>query len=342
MLQEPDVSVVICTYNRGALLRNSLEHLAAQQPGDSRFEVWIINNNSSDNTQQVIDEFIAGRENWHTFFEARQGLSFARNSGVEHSRAPIIAFTDDDVAARSDWIAEIVRTMQEHPEVDYIGGKVLPRWHAPPPRWLTPVNWTPLAVTDHGEKPFYVSIKRPWCLVGANLIVRKSALQWAGGFNPDFQRVKDGIGSTEDHEFQFRLWRDGRLGLYVPNVVVEAEVQEDRHRKRYHRRWYAGHARYSAKMGTEVITEDMPQLFGIPACYIRLIASHGAGWVTSHLNGRPDRAFVHENKIRWLLNYMHQYNVDRQTNGMKYALTSTAHGVRELVRRKLSSGHPAT
>jgi glucosyl-dolichyl phosphate glucuronosyltransferase len=338
----PDISVVICTYNRGALLRNSLQHLAAQKPGDVRFEVWIINNNSTDDTQQVIDEFIAGRENWYTFFEQRQGLSYARNSGIEHSRAPLVAFTDDDVAARPDWIAQIARTMQEHPEVDYIGGKVLPRWHEPPPKWLSPANWTPLAVTDHGDEPFYVSSKRPWCLVGANLIIRKSTLLWAGGFNPDFQRVKDGIGSTEDHEFQFRLWRDGRLGMYTPDVVVEAEVQEDRHRKSYHRKWHAGHARYCARMGTEIITDDMPELFGMPACYLRLIASHGAGWVKSTLEGRPDRAFQHENKIRFLVCYVRQYHVDQQTDGIKNTLSRTAQGMRELVRRKLTSGHSAT
>jgi hypothetical protein len=91
-----------------------------------------------------------------------------------------------------------------------------------------------------------------------------------------------------------------------------------------------------------VITDDMPQLFGMPACYLRLMASHGAGWVTSQLRGRPDRAFLHENKIRFLVHYMHQYHVDRQTNGIKHTLANTAHGVRELLRRKLSSGHPAT
>lgn len=341
MQSEPDISVVICTYNRGPLLRMALQHVAAQQPGDVRFEVWIINNNSSDDTQQVIDEFIAGRENWYTFFEARQGLSFARNSGIEHARAPIVAFTDDDIAVRPDWIAQIARTMREHPEVDFVGGKVLPRWSAPPPKWLSPTNWTPLAVTDRGEEPFYVSSERPWCLVGANLSVRKSALLWAGGFSPDFQRVKDGVGSTEDHEFQFRLWHDGRLGMYAPNLVVEAEVQEDRQRKRYHRKWHAGHARYCAKMGTETITDDMPEIFGMPACFLRLIGSHSVGWIKSTVGGRPDRAFLHENKIRFLVHYVRQYHADRQTNGVKHTLVRTARGVGELLRRKLSPGHAA-
>ena len=129
--------------------------------------------------------------------------------------------------------------------------------------------------------------------------------------------------------------------MYTPNLVVEAEVQEDRYRKSYHRKWHAGHARYCAKMSTEAMTDDMPELFGMPACYLRLIAMHGAGWVTSTVRGRPDRAFVHENKIRFLINYVSQYHIDRQTNGTRHKLTRTAHGLRELVRRKLSSGHPA-
>ena len=202
---------------------------------------------------------------------------------------------------------------------------------------MSRLNWTPLAITEHGEEPFHVSIERPWCMVGANLAVRKSALVWAGGFNPDFQRVKEGIGSTEDHEFQFRLWRDGRLGLYQPALVVEAEVQEDRRRKRYHRRWHAGHARYCARMGTENLTDDMPEIFGMPACYLRLIAIHGAGWIESTMKRQSDRAFLHENKIRFLVNYVRQYHSDREMTGMRKTLARTAHGVRELARRKLSS-----
>jgi hypothetical protein len=129
--------------------------------------------------------------------------------------------------------------------------------------------------------------------------------------------------------------------MYSPNLVVEAEVQEDRHRKSYHRKWHAGHARYCARMGTEVITDDMPELFGMPACFLRLIATHGAGWVKSTVGGRPDRAFRHENKIRFLFHYVRQYHLDRHTNGTKNTLVRTARGVRELLRRKLTSGHPA-
>jgi glycosyltransferase involved in cell wall biosynthesis len=336
-----DVSAIICTYNRGILLRPALESLLAQDAGAVSFEVIIVDNNSTDDTKRIALEFIAGREGWTYVFEGQQGLSHARNAGVGHARAPIVAFTDDDVRVAPNWVREIKRSLDAHPEAAFVGGRVLPRWSATPPRWLTKPHWVPLAIVDHGDEPFYVDESRPWCMVGANLSIRTATLQEAGGFAPRFQRVKDTIGSTEDHELQFRLWRAGLRGMYVPTLRVEADVQPDRLRKAYHRRWHAGHARFSAMMGTERISDDMPELFGMPACFIRLIAWHVAGWVKATAGGREALAFRHENKIRFLINYAREHRSARHGAGTMKTLGRTLRGVRELVRRKLSS-RPAT
>jgi glycosyltransferase involved in cell wall biosynthesis len=337
-----DVSVIICTYNRGIMLRPALESLLAQDAGDVSFEVIIVDNNSTDDTKRIAQEFAAGREGWTYVFEAQQGLSHARNAGVARARAPIVAFTDDDVRVATNWVSEIKRSLDAHPEVAFVGGKVFPRWNGTPPRWLTKLHWVPLAIVDHGDEPFYVDASRPWCMVGANLSIRTSMLREAGGFAPRFQRVKNAIGSTEDHELQFRLWRAGLRGMYVPALRVEADVQQDRLRKAYHRRWHAGHARFSAMMGTERISDDMPELFGVPACFIRLMAEHGAGWVKATTTGREDLAFRHENKIRFLLNYAREYRSERHGAGTMNTLKRTVRGIRELVRRKLSSRQAIT
>ena len=331
--EEPDVSVVICTFNRGTMLRPALESLARQTAGD--FEVLLVDNNSTDDTRQIINDFIEERENWYYLFEPRQGLSYARNTGVAHARAPIVAFTDDDVRVAHDWIAQIKRSLDEHPEVDFLGGKVHPIWDSAPPAWLTRVHWIPLAVVDHGDDAFYVDSAKPWCMVGANLSVRRQVLLDAGGFNPDFQRVKDVVGSTEDHEFQRRLWKSGRRGLYAPNVVVEAEVQRNRLAKSYHRRWHAGHGRFCAMMGTERITEDMPELFGVPACFLRDILTHVAGWSRNIWNRNDDIAFVHESKIRFLVSYLRTYREMLPESRRSAVLLRTVRGLRELAQRKV-------
>lgn len=332
-----DVSVILCSYNRGTMLRPALESLVAQDASDVSFEVIIVDNNSTDDTSRIAQEFVAGRNGWRYLFEGQQGLSHARNAGVALARAPIVAFTDDDVRVAPNWISGIKRSLDEHPEVVFVGGKVLPRWNEAPPRWLTKLHWVPLAIVDHGDEPFYVDESRPWCMVGANLSIRTSLLREAGGFAPRFQRVRNAIGSTEDHELQFRLWRAGLRGMYVPTLRVEADVQDDRLLKAYHRRWHASHARFSATMGTESLSDDMPELFGVPACFLRLMAEHGAGWVKAAAEGREDVAFRHENKIRFLLNYSREHRSQRHGANTMRTLGRTLRGARELVRRKLSS-----
>jgi glycosyltransferase involved in cell wall biosynthesis len=318
------------------MLRDALASLAEQDADASSFEVIVVDNNSTDGTKAIVEEFANRSPRWHYAFESRQGLSYARNTGVALAAAPIIAFTDDDVRAAPNWVTEVKMALDGHPEVDFVGGKVHPRWGGEPPGWLTKPHWMPLAIVDHGDDSFYVDSGRPWCMVGANLSVRKQALIDAGGFSPTFQRVKDVVGSTEDHEFQLRLWKAGRRGLYAPGVVVEAEVQPNRLTKSYHRRWHAGHGRFSAMMGTEVVTDDMPELFGVPACFIRDIVGHAGGWSRSTLGADAGGAFLHETKIRFLVNYLRTYRGLLPESRRRGVVRRTAAGLRELARRKLA------
>jgi Glycosyltransferases involved in cell wall biogenesis len=94
MSDECDVSVNICTYNRQQLLQTALESVLSQQADGLRYEVVVVDNNSTDDTRQLIQSFIArGATNLQYVFEARQGLSYARNAGVAAARSPIVAFT---------------------------------------------------------------------------------------------------------------------------------------------------------------------------------------------------------------------------------------------------------
>src|SRR5215813_13473594 len=92
----PDLSVVICTYNRPELLRLALTTLLQQSPADIAYEVIVVDNNSVQETRAVVDELAASDSRLRYVRETRQGNSYARNTGVIESRAPIIAFLDDD------------------------------------------------------------------------------------------------------------------------------------------------------------------------------------------------------------------------------------------------------
>ncbi len=311
-----DVAVVICTYNRAAMLAPAIEGVLAQGVGDVRYELIVVDNNSTDETRRVVESFLdGGATNLRYIMEERQGKSFAINTGITHARAPIIAFTDDDVRAEPNWISEIKQTFDVHPEVDYVGGKVLPLWEREPPAWLTAEHWAPLAISDYGEAEFYVDVNRPLCLVGANLVVRREVFDKVGMFATEFQRVKDNIGSTEDHEWQLRVWQAGMRGLYAPRIVIVADVQADRLEKEYHRRWHTGHGGYAALMRLYEITDengrlqkDLPAdtvtLFGSPSYIYRNLIVELTGWLKATMRRNESVALLHEVHARKFISYL--------------------------------------
>lgn len=297
----PGLSVILSTYNRGELLDDALESILDQtDPGTPPFELIVVDNNSTDGTRQAVERLAARDGRVRYLFEPQQGLSYARNAGLRQARAPLIAFTDDDVRAQPDWVAAIVRAFAEHPEADVVGGRVLPRWPEPPPAWLTRDHWSPLALVDFGAAPVDVTPDNPICLVGANLAVRREVFDAVGDFATDLQRVRDGIGSLEDHEFQLRLLRIGRKGVYDPRIVVSAEIQPNRLERAYHRRWHTGHGHFHALLRSEHLERTtVGTLFGVPAHLYRQAFADLGGWVRAKAAGDAPRAFHHEVRLRF-------------------------------------------
>jgi len=111
-----DVSVVMSSYNRADVLPGALASLLQQQAPGVRYEIVVVDNDSTDSTRAVVESFIArGGQDLRYLFEPRQGVAYGRNTGIRASRAPIIACTDDDVTVAPDWIATVKRTPDEDP-----------------------------------------------------------------------------------------------------------------------------------------------------------------------------------------------------------------------------------
>jgi len=148
-----DISAVITTYNRSEMLAKALEAVLSQETGGVRYEVVVVDNNSTDDTRATVEALIAkGHSNLRYVFEPKQGIAHGRNAGIAAARGDIIAFTDDDNVVTPNWIATIKRSFAENPDVDFIGGKILPQWIEPPPKWLTVDHWWPLALLDRGDE----------------------------------------------------------------------------------------------------------------------------------------------------------------------------------------------
>jgi glucosyl-dolichyl phosphate glucuronosyltransferase len=307
-LTEPlDISVIICTYNRCDLLKKSIESLLAQDCGPLRYELIIVDNNSSDRTKEVCQPFLSpGDPPVRYIFEPEQGVSYARNRAISQAKAPILAFSDDDICVSRDWLASIKRAFDEHPEAAGIGGKVLPKWQDEPPRWLTRSHWTPLALQDYGEAALPINAGHPLCLITANLALRREVFERIGLFSPTLQRVKNGIGSMEDHELHLRLWKADFQEIYVPYVLVHALVQAERLTKAYHRKWYKGHGYFYALMGDQEFERSAARLFDVPGHLYKQAFFDLLQWGKNRLSGNQERAFRHETSLCFFAGFFQQ------------------------------------
>jgi glycosyltransferase involved in cell wall biosynthesis len=241
-----DLSVVLSTYNRCAVLKNALEKLLAQRTIGIEYEILVVDNNSSDATKETIQSFTQKDSRFRYIFEKRQGLSYARNAGIEAARAAAIAFTDDDVEPAQDWIQSIHEALLRYPDADFLGGRVLPLNGVTLPPWASS-KMAPFALQDWGDQPIQVSKEGRRVLIGACLVARRRALDRAGLFNTETQRVKDSVGSTEDGDWENKVWDYGGYGVYLPDIICYAELPNDRLSKSYHRRWHFGHGKFNAK-----------------------------------------------------------------------------------------------
>lgn len=307
MAEAFDISVILCTYNRCELLKKSVASILAQDCPHLRYELIIADNNSSDRTPQVCQSFIAQSPiPIRYIFVSEQGVSYARNAAIAQAQAPILAFFDDDVCASQGWLAAIKRAFDEHPEIDGIGGKVLPRWHGEPPAWLTRAHWAPLALQDYGERPVTVNKDNALCLVAANLALRSRVFNRIGLFSPTLQRVRNGIGSMEDHELHQRLWEAGLQEMYFPDVMVTAEVQADRLTKAYHRKWHKGHGHFYALMREPELERSATRLFDVPAHLYKQALFDLLQWGKSQWAGDKENSFRNETGFYFFVGFFQQ------------------------------------
>lgn len=123
MEANPSVNVVIPTYNRKKYLNDTLSSLAKQTWPNDRFEVIVVDDGSTDGTEEIIRNSFPFA--LHYVHQQNQGDAIARNTGVKHSQAEILVFLDDDMLVDPNYLAHLIKEQQTHLSRIIVGTEIL-------------------------------------------------------------------------------------------------------------------------------------------------------------------------------------------------------------------------
>jgi glycosyltransferase involved in cell wall biosynthesis len=210
-IESPRISVVICTRNRSDKIGAAVESVLAND--HPSFDLTIIDQSDTEATKEAILAVAAGDPRVSYYHVDEPGLSRAYNSGIRHSAGSLIAFTDDDCVAPTDWLELIETAFDGDPDADLLYGRVVAKPTIAGAGAVTPTLEIPRAERLSRRDGFRV------IGMGANFAARRRLFGLVGGFD----EILGGGGplrSSQDFDLAYRTYRAGSAIILRPEVVM--------------------------------------------------------------------------------------------------------------------------
>lgn len=223
------LSLIICTYNRDKYLYGALQRIAENGYPVDAYEIVLVNNMSTDNTESECQRFQNDYPDidFRYFVETQQGLSFARNRGIQESRGDTLVFLDDDSYIQPNYLINLQHQLEACPDADAFGGKIDPVFESgEAPKWLSKWNYSWVSAIDMGDK--VCQFKGKAFPIGANMGISKSMLSKIGVFNTELGRSKKNLMGGEEKDLFERIRQQGGNIYYFPDVVVQHVIPPSR------------------------------------------------------------------------------------------------------------------
>ena len=247
------IDIIICTYNRAECLPRLLDALGKQTVPPSSFGILVVDDGSTDGTEGLCRDIARTISNLrYERAQRNQGLAKSRNLGIALSKAPLLAFVDDDCIPRQDWVERMLSALDKHP---IVAGAI----ESP-----TEDYWK-LCHNIGQFHPFLGSRKarKTRFIAGANMGFQRRVLESIGGFEPERRMA-------EDMECVLRAGRAGFEVAFRPETVVRHDPPRTGLREII--RYAAHHARTTVHLRRDYRTElGTPELALFPA--VLLLAS---------------------------------------------------------------------
>lgn len=221
-----DISVLIATRSRAALLRDTLESMCGLDTGGLSWELLVVDNGSTDDTPALLRAYHR-RLPLVTMWQPEPGKNRSLNSMLPRLRGALTVLTDDDVILPSDWLQAWKAGAGRWPDDAVFGGRIVPKFPAGTPAWITgprfPARSQCFAAFEprQGEGPY------DGTAFGPNLAVR-SALFAEYRFADNLGPAGGSYAMGGETEYLWRLRDAGLRIIYVPSACVEHVIEPSR------------------------------------------------------------------------------------------------------------------
>ena len=215
-------SVIISTYNRAQYLDKTLESLSSQVVKHHSWEIVLVDNNSTDETEAVFRRFSDINKGVMTkyVFEAKQGLSCARNRGISESNGEYLIFLDDDIKADPNLVESYCNFFDANISAIACGGVVTAYYECPRPKWATWYTDRMLAgVIDLGNR--ITTLRKGQYPTGANFAIRRTAIDRFGTFDTQLGRTGNTPLGGEEKDFFDRFTKAGEKIWFLPDARIQ-------------------------------------------------------------------------------------------------------------------------
>lgn len=253
------ITVALPTYNGAQRLPQILDRLRSQvKTTGLQWEILVIDNNSQDNTAEVIRQHQA---KWpldfplRYIFEPRQGAAFARQSAIKAAAGEWVGFLDDDNLPEANWVSEAVSFARSYPKAGAFSGRIEGNYETTPPEGFEQFKAF-LAIRDYGSEVIHFEPQKLQLPPAASLVVRRQAWLDCVPSQPILTGKLPGqFIQGDDYEPLLYLYKRSWEILYNPALKTHHQVS----RQRFDRQYLLQLARGC----------------GLPTCQLVLIATDG-------------------------------------------------------------------
>jgi len=207
------LSVVIPTWNRADLLARTIDKIEQQTFAREFYEVLVVDNGSSDHTQNLLEQKSRTYPNLRSFTQVKRGAAATRNVGIRSAKGGVVLFIDDDILAESDLVEAHWNYHQRYAQASIIGSVITPWSNSTDPflRYLRDDKiFNPYSIA---RGPMDFSYYHT-----GNVSTARAVLHDVGGFNEEFA-----IYGMEDIELGYRLEQRGCRMVHGPNAKAVHE-----------------------------------------------------------------------------------------------------------------------